>query len=64
MLKKEVINGKTVITVEQEWFVFKIVNQFEAQEEMPKGYWEWLKLPNRSLVEDSLSFQLDAWNRL
>ena len=30
-------------------------------EEYPKGYWNWRKLPNKTLVYDNLSFQLDSW---
>jgi hypothetical protein len=26
-------------------------------------FWEWLELPDKTLVEDRLSFQLDVWLR-
>ena len=35
--------------------------EFEATKEFPKGYWNWLELPNHELVPDTLSFQLSAW---
>lgn len=64
MISKEVINDKTVITVETRGLLGRKQRSFEAQREIPKGYWDWLELPNRKLVPDGLSFQLDAWNRL
>lgn len=64
MIKKEVVNKKIVITVEQGWFIFKTIKQYEAQKEFLSGYWNWLKLPDRTMVPDYMSFQLDKWNRL
>ena len=29
---------------------------FIANREYPKGYWNWVEMPNKTLVEDSLSF--------
>ena len=65
MTKREVVNGKIIITTERKFLWFKIIEQFEALEkEFPPGYWQWLKLPDRTLVNDSLSFQLDVWNKI
>ena len=64
MISKEVIDGKTVLTTETKGFFRKKIQQFEAQREYPKGYWDWLELPNREMINDVLSFQLDAWNKL
>ena len=65
MIKKEIINGKSVITTEKSKFRFwKKEQKFVAQKEFPKGYWTWLELPNLTLVPDSLSFQLDEWNKI
>lgn len=64
MVKKEVINDKSVITTESKFLWWKNEQKFVAQREFPKGYWTWLELPNLTLVPDSLSFQLDEWNRI
>ena len=64
MISKEVINGKTVITAEEKKLFRKKIRKFEAQREFPPGYWDWLELPNKILVADSLSFQLNAWNKI
>lgn len=64
MDRKETIDGKTVITTSQSFFIYwNKIRMFEAQREWPSGYWDWLELPNRTIVPDALSFQLDAWNR-
>lgn len=63
--KKEVIDGKTVITTSKMRFLFwETITKYEAQREKPKGYWDWLQLPGRTQIPMSVSFQLDAWNRL
>jgi len=64
MISKEIINNKTVITTESKGFFRKKIRQFEATREYPKGYWNWLELPNRKIIYGILTFQLDAWNRL
>ncbi|MDK2848777.1 MAG: hypothetical protein PWP34_2130 [Desulfuromonadales bacterium] len=61
---KEIVNGKTIITTSKRFLFWHIITKYEAQKEFPKGYWEWLRLPNRNLVPDAVSFQLDAWNRM
>ena len=61
---KEIINGKTTMTTSKQFLFWNITTQYEAQKESPKGYWEWLKLPERHIVPDYISFQLDAWNRI
>ena len=61
--RKEIIDGKTVITTSKKFLFWYAITQYEAQKESPKGYWEWLKLPNKDLVPDFISFQLDAWNK-
>lgn len=68
MISKRNISGKIVIETESEKKRLfrrpkKITRIFEAQREFPKGYWEWLELPDKLIVPDVLSLQLDAWNR-
>ena len=38
-----------------------IKRTFIANREYPKGYWNWVEMPNKTLVRDSLSFQLSEW---
>ena len=65
MIKKEKINGKTVIITEQKiLFFFKRIRKFEAFERFVDSYWKWVELPNRTIVPDYLSFQLNTWNQL
>ncbi len=65
IVSEEIVVTKTVITTkERRFLLWTKERKFEAQREYPTGYWEWLELPNRRLVCDATSFQLDAWNRL
>lgn len=63
-IKKET-NGKghIILTCEDSvlFGLFKPQKQFIATKEYPKGYWDWRKLPNKTLVGDGMSFQLDSW---
>lgn len=60
---KSNIGGKVVITTSTRFLFWHIIREYEAQREFPRGYWDWLKLPNRDLVPSITSFQLDAWNK-
>ncbi len=60
--KKE--NGHFVMTVEDKFlFLFPRIRKFEAKKEYPEGYWDWLELPNLTIISDNLYFQLNAWMR-
>jgi hypothetical protein len=61
---KEIINGKMVITTSKRFLFWHVITHYEAQRERPTGYWDWLRLPSRALVDNQKSFQLDAWNRI
>ena len=63
MERKETINGKTVITTSDKVLFWHKIKEYEAQRKIAEGFWEWLELPNKTLIPDSISFQLDAWNR-
>jgi len=57
--------GRTVLVCEDRvlWF-WRRERRFVAQTSLFGGrYWRWLELPNKSLVDDATSSQLDAWNR-
>ena len=56
-------NGHIILTCEKST-VFGLIKkevQYLATEEYPSGYWNWRKLPNKVLVGDDMSFQLDSW---
>lgn len=73
LIHKETINGKTILTVEvapattPRFFFQKpkpqVTVKYEASRLICAGYWAWLELPDRILVPDGLSFQLDEWVR-
>jgi len=55
--------GRTVLVCEERILFFRRERRFVAQSAYSGRYWEWLELPNKKMVHDQLSFQLDAWNR-
>jgi len=63
-IKKET-NEKGHITMTCEdsvlFGLFKPQKKFIATEQYVKGYWKWRQLPNKTLVGDAMSFQLDSW---
>lgn len=65
-IKKDVT--KPLVTIETETditflgvVIYTVKRTFIANEEYPKGYWNWVELPNKNMVRDRLSFQLDEW---
>jgi hypothetical protein len=63
-IKKEINQkGHIILTCEDSvlFGLFKPQKQFVATEEHLRGYWNWRKLPNKTLVEDGIRFQLDSW---
>ena len=54
-------DGKTVLYVEDKGWFRKKIRSFVANRLYVADYWEWLELPDNTLVEDILSFQLDVW---
>ena len=56
-------DGKTIIEAKNKFLFFRIKRKFIAESRACKSYWNWLELPEYNLVSDSISFQLDAWNR-
>lgn len=64
LIAKEEQDGKTVLVVESKlFFIFPRVRKFIAEREIAGEYFSWLELPEKTLVPDHLSFQLDAWKR-
>jgi hypothetical protein len=76
-IKIETVDGKTIITTEEVvekektiWRLFRkpvivpaVVKhcRYMAADRIAGNFWRWLELPDKKLVGDSKSFQLDAW---
>ena len=65
-IKKE--NSKNLMIIETEtvrsFLGFKLkptIRIFIANREFPREYWNWVEMPNKTLISDRLSFQLDEW---
>ena len=56
-------SGRTILVCESRFLFWKRTRRFLAQSQLTPSFWAWLELPGRYNVPDSLSFQLDAWNR-
>lgn len=62
------LDGKNIILSCEDdinfiFFKKKIKFEYIATEEYPKGYWNWRKLPDKTLIYGDLTFQLDSWNK-
>ncbi len=61
---KEQVDGKTVLVTSTRRFILKPkIRKFIEGRKLCAGYWDWLELPDKKIIPDCLSFQLDAWNR-
>ena len=63
-IKKETNEkGHIILTCEYSilFGLFKPKKKFIATEQTFKKYWNWRSLPNKMMVGDSMSFQLDSW---
>jgi len=55
-------DGKTVLITETKRFLRKPkVREFCATRRIAGRFWQWLELPDKILVPDLLSFQLNEW---
>lgn len=53
---------RPILITEQTWFWFwKVKREFLAQDHYVSKYYQWVELPNKTIVGDRLSFQLDSW---
>jgi hypothetical protein len=63
-IKKEVNEkGEILLTCAEDYFFGMVTKktQYIATEEYPKGYWNWRKMPDKTLLNDMLFFQLNSW---
>jgi len=51
-----------IITVERKFLWMRKHTQYKGQP-ITHSFYRWMKLPELTLVDDRLSFQLDAWFR-
>lgn len=54
---------KTVLTVETNFLWMKKQTRYQADGRIAGDFYRWLKLPDKTIVPDAVSFQLDAWLR-
>jgi len=52
---------KTILVVEHG--IFKTRTEYLAKEKIIEDFYTWVKLPNKTIVPDRLSFQLDEWKK-
>jgi hypothetical protein len=57
----EIADGKITITVETKIFFWKKETRYLSAEKMYSGYWNWLQLPDKNIVPDLMTHQLNAW---
>lgn len=59
------VQGKVITLYVEKSYIFGLVKRkltYSSNKAYTKNYREWVKEPNKTLVPDRLSFQLDAWN--
>jgi len=65
LIKSEVVNGKTELTIEKTvLFFFKKQEKYIAVKRIAGEFYSWVKAPNNTIVPDHMSFQLDKWKQL
>ena len=65
VIKNEVVDGKTELTIEKTvFFFFKKQEKYIAVKRIVGEYYSWVKHPNNTMVPDHMSFQLDQWKEL
>jgi hypothetical protein len=58
------VNGQTEIQVETGAWIFKHVTTYRTSGKIAGDYYRWVKLPDKMIVHDVMSFQLDSWKRM
>jgi len=61
-INKEINNEGNIVLTCQKSYLFGLIKKeikFIAVREICDGYYDWLKLPNKTLVNDITSFELD-----
>ena len=62
-IKKESRNGHIVLICEKSMLfgLIKYKVEFIATKLIIEGHWNWRRLPDKTLINDNTSFQLDSW---
>lgn len=63
-IKIEEVNGETEITVETGKWIFKKETIYRTAGNSVADYFNWVKMPEKQIVPDRMSFQLDTWKKL
>ncbi len=59
----EEVDGETEIIIETGIWVFKRKTTYRTNGNIVTDFFNWVKLPNKTVVPDSLSYQLDSWKK-
>ena len=62
--KIEEVNNQTEITVETGKWKFIKVSTYRTNGRIAGEFYNWLKLPENTIVADKMSFQLDVWKKI
>lgn len=65
LIKKEIKEGTVLLTVQHDilFGLIKWTEKYSSNSIIVGSYRKWLKEPNKLMVNDNLSFQLNEWNR-
>ena len=63
LISREVIGKEILIVTETKVLFWKKIRKFKSQGKYLPDYWKWVEMPDRLLVGDRISFQLDVWAR-
>jgi hypothetical protein len=55
------LSDRPIIEVETGFWIFKRGTKFEAVSHQVAEYYNWVRLPDRTVVPDGLFFQLNSW---
>jgi hypothetical protein len=64
-IQRSVRDGRIyIITETDKWFgLVKKQRTFSSGRQIVGDFYRWVEEPDKTIVPDSLSFQLDEWNR-
>lgn len=50
-----------IVIVERKFLWMRKVTRYQASGRIAGDFYKWVKLPDRTIVPDVMSFQLDEW---
>jgi len=63
LLETKVDEEKRTILVVQSGYIFKKKTEYLAASRLVTDFYQWVKLPNKTMINDIMSFQLDLWKK-